>query len=136
MTTTAIMIHLSTGGRSCRRLALATLVACSVLPSVLCAAVTLAGTANDAASEAMIDDERPLSASLGRDESPVTLEQAVVTAVAAIPGRAVEAQLSADEGRVVYEVEIIGPDLDRRRVYVDAEVGKVIKVRSDTPFRR
>lgn len=72
--------------------------------------------------------------SLGQDQAPVTLEQAVMTAVAAIPGRAVEAQLSADEGRVVYEVEIIDRAQDRRRVYVDAEGGKVIKVRA-TPFR-
>jgi uncharacterized membrane protein YkoI len=78
--------------------------------------------------------ETPLAASLGQDQAPVTLEQAVMTAVAAIPGRAVEAQLSADEGRVVYEVEIIDRAQDRRRVYVDAEGGKVIKVRA-TPFR-
>jgi Peptidase propeptide and YPEB domain len=74
------------------------------------------------------EDERPLAASLGQTETSVTLAQAVLTAVAAIPGRAVEAQLSADEGRIVYEIEIIDLEQDLRRVYVDAEAGKVIKV--------
>ena len=74
------------------------------------------------------DEDRPLAASLGKTETSVTLAQAVLTAVAAIPGRAVEAQLSADEGRIVYEIEIIDLEQDLRRVYVDAEAGKVIKV--------
>jgi hypothetical protein len=73
-------------------------------------------------------EESPLAASLGQTETSVTLAQAVLTAVAAIPGRAVEAQLSADEGRIVYEIEIIDLEQDIRRVYVDAEAGKVIKV--------
>jgi hypothetical protein len=75
------------------------------------------------------EEDSPLAASLGQNETSVTLAQAVLTAVAAIPGRAVEAQLSADEGRIVYEIEIIDLDQDLRRVYVDAEAGKVIKVR-------
>jgi uncharacterized membrane protein YkoI len=74
------------------------------------------------------DEDSPLAVSLGQNETSVTLAQAVLTAVAAIPGRAVEAQLSADEGRIVYEIEIIDLDQDLRRVYVDAEAGKVIKV--------
>jgi hypothetical protein len=94
-------------------------------------------TALMAGSPAMASEsQRAVSVSAEQSETPVTLEQAVLTAVAAIPGRAVEAQLSADEGRIVYEVEIIDLDQDRRRVYVDAEAGKVLKVRSDSPFRR
>jgi hypothetical protein len=106
----------------------------AVLPLMLGAAcVSLWGPPSWAETNVAPLPEAALSASLGKDEAPVTLEQAVMTAVAAIPGRAVEAQLSADEGRVVYEVEIIDRRHDRRRVYVDAEAGKVIKVRA-TPF--
>jgi hypothetical protein len=82
-----------------------------------------------------LEENTALSATVGETEMSVTLEQAVLTAVKAIPGRAVEAELSADEGRIVYEVEIIDLDQDRRRVYVDAEGGRVIKVRSDTMKR-
>ena len=81
-------------------------------------------------------DDRLLAASLAQNETSVTLAQAVLTAVAAIPGRAVEAQLSSDEGRIVYEIEIIDLDQDLRRVYVDAEAGKVIKVRGTPPLER
>jgi peptidase YpeB-like protein len=82
-----------------------------------------------------IEEHPSLSSTLGQNETTVTLEQAVLSAVAAIPGRAVEAELSADEGRIVYEVEIIDQDQDRRRVYVDAKGGRVIKVRSDSVKR-
>jgi hypothetical protein len=80
------------------------------------------------------EEDHPLAAFLGQNEMSITLAQAVLTAVAAIPGRAVEAQLSADDGRIVYEVEIIDLDQDLRRVYVDAEAGKVIKVRGTPSF--
>jgi uncharacterized membrane protein YkoI len=105
-----------------------------VVPAVLWSVSMPAQGGTEAASRPSSADS-PLAASLGQDDAPVTLEQAVMTAVAAIPGRAVEAQLSADEGRVVYEVEIIDRAQDRRRVYVDAEGGKIIKVRA-TAFQR
>jgi uncharacterized membrane protein YkoI len=93
---------------------------------------TLALWAAPAQALPELEENAAVSATLGETETTVTLEQAVLTAVKAIPGRAVEAELSADEGRIVYEVEIIDLDQDRRRVYVDAEGGRVIKVRSDT----
>jgi uncharacterized membrane protein YkoI len=105
-----------------------------VLAAVLCISGPARSASTEPASRSPLTDSA-LASSLGQDDTPVTLEQAVMTAVAAIPGRAVEAQLSADEGRIVYEVEIIDRAQDRRRVYVDAERGKIIKVRA-TAFQR
>jgi hypothetical protein len=106
----------------------------AAIPLVATCAVALLSAPAFALPE--VEENAALSATLGETEMTVTLEQAVLTAVKAIPGRAVEAELSADEGRIVYEVEIIDLDQDRRRVYVDAEGGRVIKVRSDTVTRQ
>lgn len=100
----------------------------AVFLRVLLLAVCALGSFGSPAWATEVD--HPLAAFLGQNETSITLAQAVLTAVAAIPGRAVEAQLSADDGRIVYEVEIIDLDQDLRRVYVDAEAGRVIKVRS------
>jgi uncharacterized membrane protein YkoI len=51
----------------------------------------------------------------------VTLDKAVQAAVAAMPGQAVEAELSKDEGRTVYKIEIIDINNKTQKVYVDAQ---------------
>jgi uncharacterized membrane protein YkoI len=51
----------------------------------------------------------------------VTLDKAVQAAVAAMPGQAVEAELSKDEGRTVYKIEIIDNNNKTQKVYVDAQ---------------
>jgi uncharacterized membrane protein YkoI len=51
----------------------------------------------------------------------VTLDKAVLAAVAAVPGKAVEAELEKEEGRTVYKVEIIDNANKTKTVYVDAQ---------------
>ncbi|BCA55704.1 exported protein of unknown function [Nitrospira sp. KM1] len=55
----------------------------------------------------------------------VTLDKAVQAAVAAMPGKAVEAQIGREEGRTVYKVEIIDNGDKTRMVYVDAQTMQV-----------
>jgi uncharacterized membrane protein YkoI len=55
----------------------------------------------------------------------ITLDKAVLAAVEAVPGKAVEAELGRDEGRTVYKVEIIDTADKTRKVYVDAQTVQV-----------
>jgi uncharacterized membrane protein YkoI len=54
----------------------------------------------------------------------ITLAEAVQHAVKAVPGKAVEAEIGKEDGRTVYEVEIIDMNKKTQKVYVDAETGK------------
>lgn len=54
----------------------------------------------------------------------VTLEDAVRHALKAVPGRAVEAEIGKEDGRTVYEVEIIDSNNKEQKVYVDAQSGQ------------
>ncbi|GAB1721912.1 MAG: peptidase M4 [Nitrospira sp. CR1.1] len=54
----------------------------------------------------------------------VTLEDAVRHALKAVPGRAVEAEIGKEDGRTVYEVEIIDSNNKTQKVYVDAQSGQ------------
>ena len=61
------------------------------------------------------------------ESAHISMDQAIKSAVAAVPGKAVEAQLGKEEGRTVYEIDIIDASKKERTVYVDAENGKVLK---------
>jgi uncharacterized membrane protein YkoI len=54
----------------------------------------------------------------------ITLEEAVHHAVKAVPGKAVEAEIGKEDGRTVYEVEIIDMNKKTQKVYVDAQSGQ------------
>jgi uncharacterized membrane protein YkoI len=51
--------------------------------------------------------------------------EALKTAEAAVPGKAVEVDMGKDDGKVVYKIEIIDQAKKTRHVYVDAESGKI-----------
>ena len=55
----------------------------------------------------------------------VTMDKAVQAAVTAIPGKAVDAELSKGDGRTVYKVEIIDNADKIRKVYVDAQTMEI-----------
>jgi uncharacterized membrane protein YkoI len=60
----------------------------------------------------------------------ISLIEAVRTAEASVTdGRAVEAELEKEDGRAVYEVELIDAKQDKRKVYVDAGSGKVVHLK-------
>lgn len=54
----------------------------------------------------------------------VTLEDAVRHALKAVPGKAVEAEIGKEDGRTVYEVEIVDVNNKMQKVYVDAQSGQ------------
>lgn len=59
----------------------------------------------------------------------VSLAEAVKNAEASVPdGRAVEAELEREDGRTVYEVELVDSKQIKRKVYVDALTGKVVRI--------
>ena len=62
------------------------------------------------------------------ESAQITMDQAIKTAVAAVPGKAVEAQLGKEDGRTVYEIDIIDSSKKERTVYVDAQNGKTMKI--------
>jgi uncharacterized membrane protein YkoI len=62
------------------------------------------------------------------ESAQITMDQAIKTAVAAVPGKAVEAQLGKEDGRTVYEIDIIDSSKKERTVYVDAQSGKTMKI--------
>jgi uncharacterized membrane protein YkoI len=60
----------------------------------------------------------------------VSLTEAVRTAEASVTGaRAVEAELEKEDGRAVYEVELIDAKQEKRKVYVDAGTGKIVQLK-------
>jgi peptidase YpeB-like protein len=62
------------------------------------------------------------------ESAAITMDQAVKMAVAAVPGKAVEAQLGKEDGRTVYEIDIIDSSKKERTVYIDAQTGKTMKI--------
>ena len=89
----------------------------------LIAAITLAMAVWAMPAWALFETNKELSAS-----ARITLEEAVRTAVQALPGKAVEAQIGKEEGRTVYEVKIIDSHDKSRTVYVDAQTGQTMKI--------
>jgi uncharacterized membrane protein YkoI len=57
----------------------------------------------------------------------VTLSQAAEIAESTAPGRAVKAELESSGNRVLYQVEIINAVNQTRKVWIDAETGKIVK---------
>ncbi len=55
----------------------------------------------------------------------ITMEEALRSAVKAVPGgKAVEAEIGKEDGRTVYEVELIDANKKTQKVYVDAQTGQ------------
>jgi uncharacterized protein YjbJ (UPF0337 family) len=86
-----------------------------VMKVVFIVAVLIAGLTGSSAW-ALFETNKELAKS-----ATVTLDKAVQAAVAAMPGQAVEAELSKDEGRTVYKIEIIDINNKTQKVYVDAQ---------------
>lgn len=54
----------------------------------------------------------------------IPLEDAVKKALAAVPGKAVEAEIGKEDGRTCYVVEIVDRNNNTQKVYVDAQNGQ------------
>ncbi len=69
-------------------------------------------------------------------QTKITLAQAVEAALAAVPGKAIEAQLDDDKGVARYEVEIITPQGHSVEVWVNATTGAAVQHEDDGPAKR
>ena len=59
-------------------------------------------------------------------DAKVTIDQAIKTALDAVPGTAVEAELEKKHDKTVWEVEVLGADGTMTEVHIDAGTGTVI----------
>lgn len=66
----------------------------------------------------------------------VTMEDAIKAATAAYPGRVVEAELEEEDGKTVYEVEIVTDGGTSREIEVDAATGKITEEESEDKHSR
>ncbi|MER3425491.1 MAG: hypothetical protein C4293_21900 [Nitrospiraceae bacterium] len=58
----------------------------------------------------------------------ITMPEAIRTAEASIPGgKAKETHLEKENGRTVYEVEMVDGSNNTRTVWVDAQTGRIVK---------
>ncbi len=83
------------------------------------AAAVLALSLLSSPAWAMFESNKTLAGS-----ASIPLEDAVKKALAAVPGKAVEAEIGKDDGRTCYVVEIIDSNNDTQKVYVDAQTGQ------------
>lgn len=58
----------------------------------------------------------------------ISLEEAVKSALMAVPGKAVEAEIEKEDGKIVYSVDILDPQSKTVTVFIDAQSGKTIKI--------
>ncbi|MGN7407902.1 PepSY domain-containing protein [Sporosarcina sp. SAFN-010] len=61
----------------------------------------------------------------------ISIEEAMMIALQQVPGHVVKAELEYDGGSVIYEIEIRSRDGQKYEVKVDANSGKVLKVKLD-----
>lgn len=53
----------------------------------------------------------------------IPMEEAIKSAIKAVPGKAAEADLGKDDGRTIWKIEIIDHNNKSQTVYVDAQTG-------------
>ena len=72
------------------------------------------------------DDEQS-QAELAK-QAKVTEEAAIETALGQVPGTVEEIKLEVEDGKIVYDIDVIAEDGTKQEVKVDATTGKVVKV--------
>ncbi|WNM62128.1 PepSY domain-containing protein [Candidatus Nitrospira neomarina] len=56
----------------------------------------------------------------------VTMEEAINTATTQFPGKLLEAEMESEDGKVIYEVEIVNAAGEIREFEIDAQSGKIL----------
>lgn len=78
----------------------------------------LIGTLAASPAWALFETNKELVAS-----AKVPMEEAVKSAIKAVPGKAAEADLGKEDGRTIWKIEIIDHNNKSQTVYVDAQTG-------------
>ena len=76
------------------------------------------GTLATAQAWALFETNKELVAS-----AKISMEEAIKSAIKAVPGKAAEADLGKDDGRTIWKIEIIDHNNNSQTVYVDAQTG-------------
>jgi uncharacterized membrane protein YkoI len=77
-------------------------------------------------------DDDYLEAKRLRDRGEIkSLEEILKNARRAYPGRILEVELEDEEGRIIYELEILGHDSIVRKIHIDARSGQLLFVEED-----
>ena len=74
---------------------------------------------------AMSDDGKE-KADVANLSTSVTMEEAINTATTQFPGKVLEAELESEDGKAVYEVEVVNADGVTREFEIDAQSGKIL----------
>ena len=74
---------------------------------------------------AMSDDSRE-KVDVANLPTSVTMEEAIKTATTQFPGKVLEAELESEDGKAIYEVEIVNTSGETREVEIDAQSGKIL----------
>ncbi len=61
----------------------------------------------------------------------ITMEEAINTATTQFPGKVIEAELENEDGKAVYEVEIVNTAGETREFEIDAQTGKILSSESE-----
>ena len=78
----------------------------------------MAGTLAAVPAWALFESNKELVAN-----AKIPLEEAVKSAIKAVPGKAAEADLGKDDGRTFWKIEVIDHNNKSQTVYVDAQTG-------------
>jgi hypothetical protein len=65
-------------------------------------------------------------AALANLPTSVTMEEAIKIATTQFPGKVLEAELESEDGKAVYEVEIVNTSGETRELEIDAQSGKIL----------
>ncbi len=65
-------------------------------------------------------------AALANLQTSVTMEEAIKIATTQFPGKVLEAELESEDGKAVYEVEILNTSGETRELEIDAQSGKIL----------
>ena len=95
------------------------------VPLALLAALAAAGVA------ARADEEHDRALSLRQHGEILPLAAILGQIAARRHGRVLEAELEEKGGRIVYEIELLGPDDIVREMTVDAKTGRVLSVEDE-----
>ncbi|MFB8086550.1 PepSY domain-containing protein [Streptomyces sp. NPDC055992] len=89
------------------------------------------GGGRSTAAGATGDSDAPAAAPAAPAAARVTVGDAVVAGLAAVPGTVTEAELDEEDGGLVWELDVYGSDRSWHDVTVDAGSGKVLDKRVD-----
>ena len=77
-------------------------------------------------------DDDYIEAQRLRDEGEImSLEEIMKNVRKTYPGRILELELEDEEGRIIYELEILGNDSIVREICIDAKSGELLSVEED-----